>query len=424
MGFELVLIVAVVVLVVALVVESRRARRTTDHLRQAAQALGTTPDGPSLVTAAEKLQLRAEGLETQLTTDTADLATLGETLPIGLVRFATDGRVDLATASAHALLARPGRSLLGRSVMETFADTRADALVGAAASGANPSTAPLELMLRGPGSPLLALRARRSPSGAIWVLIEDVTELRGLQRIRAEFIDNVSHELRTPLSTVSLLAETLAREAEAADVPPKMRDRIGKIEVEMGHLVQMVNELLDLSRIEAGTSLSMAEDVDLGRLAASSAERLRLFAERQGVTLHVEVEADLPRVRADEDRIGQVFVNLVHNAVKFSPDGGEVIVRVRHVDDVLAASVEDHGVGIPRAAQARIFERFYKADRSRARPAGGGTGLGLSIVRHIVEQHGGRVTLQSEEGRGSTFTFTIPLAAPAQIPPALSTAAR
>ena len=183
-----------------------------------------------------------------------------------------------------------------------------------------------------------------------------------------EFIDNVSHELRTPLSTVSLLAETLAREAEAADVPPKMRDRIGKIEVEMGHLVQMVNELLDLSRIEAGTSLSMAEDVDLGRLAASSAERLRLFAERQGVALHVEVEAELPRVRADEDRIGQVFVNLVHNAVKFSPDGGEVIVRVRHVDDVLAASVEDHGVGIPRAAQARIFERFYKADRSRARP--------------------------------------------------------
>ena len=97
---------------------------------------------------------------------------------------------------------------------------------------------------------------------------------------------------------------------------------------------------------------------------------------------------------------------------------------MRHVDDVLAASVEDHGVGIPRAAQARIFERFYKADRSRARPAGGGTGLGLSIVRHIVEQHGGRVTLQSEEGRGSTFTFTIPLAAPAEIPPALSTAAR
>jgi len=425
-GFELALIVAVAVLVVALVIESRRARRTAGYLRHLAETLGSTPDGPSLVTAAEKLQLRSDRLEAQLIKDTDDLATLGEALPIGLVRFASDGHVDLATPSAHALLARPGRSLLGRSVMETFADTRADALVGAAASGSNPSTTPLELALRGPGSPMLALRARRSPSGATWVLIEDVTELRNLQRIRAEFVDNVSHELRTPLSTVSLLAETLAREAEAADVPPKMRDRIGKIEVEMGHLVQMVTELLDLSRIEAGTSLSMAEDVDLGRLAASSAERLRLFADRQGVTLRVDVAPDLPRVRADEDRIGQVFVNLVHNAVKFSPDGGEVIVSVRRVGDVLAAAVEDHGVGIPRQAQARIFERFYKVDRSRVRPAGGGTGLGLSIVRHIVEQHGGRITLRSEEGRGSTFTFTIPLASPVDVPPALpaTTAAR
>jgi two-component system, OmpR family, phosphate regulon sensor histidine kinase PhoR len=421
-AFELVLIVAVVVLAVALVIVSRREQRIAGYLRQIAETFGTTSDGPSIVTGAEKLQLRVDRLETQLVRDTDDMATLGEALPIGLVRFGTDGHVDLATPSAHALLARPGRSLLGRSVMETFADTRADALVGAAASGANPSTTPLELALRGPGTPMLALRARRSPSGATWVLIEDVTELRNLQRIRAEFVDNVSHELRTPLSTVSLLAETLAREAEAADVPPKMKDRIGKIEVEMGHLVQMVTELLDLSRIEAGTSLSMAGDVDLGRLATSSTERLRLFAERNGVTLRVDLEPDLPRVRADEDRIGQVFVNLVHNAVKFSPDGGEVLVRVRHVDDVLAASVEDHGVGIPRRAQARIFERFYKLDRSRARPAGGGTGLGLSIVRHIVEQHGGRITVESKEGRGSTFTFTIPLASPVDVPPALPTA--
>jgi signal transduction histidine kinase len=421
-GLDLVLVVAIGVLVVALVVESRRARRSAGYVRHAAEALGTTPDGPSLVTAADKLRLRADRLDRRLTRDADDLATLGEMLPIGLVRFASDGQVDLATPSAHALLARPGRSLLGRSVMETFADTRADALVGAAAAGVDRSMTPLELALRGPGTPMLALRARRSPSGATWVLIEDVTELRNLQRIRAEFVDNVSHELRTPLSTVSLLAETLAREAEAADVPAKMKDRIGKIEVEMGHLVQMVTELLDLSRIEAGTSLSMADDVDVGKLAASSAERLRLFAERNGVTLRVDLEPGLPRVRADEDRIGQVFVNLVHNAVKASPDGGEVTVHVRHLGDALATSVEDHGIGIPRAAQARIFERFYKVDRSRARPAGGGTGLGLSIVRHIVEQHGGRITLRSEEGRGSTFTFTIPLASPVDVPPDLPTA--
>src|SRR5262245_62256274 len=189
-------------------------------------------------------------------------------MPIGLVRFANDGHVDFATPSAHALLARPGRSLLGRSVMETFADTRADALVAAAPSGSNPSTTPLELALRGPGTPMLALRARRSPSGATWVLIEDVTELRDLQRIRAEFVDNVSHELRTPLSTVSLLAETLAREAEANDVPARMKDRIARIEEETGHLAQMVNEMLDLARIEGGSQLRLEDDVDFGRLAA------------------------------------------------------------------------------------------------------------------------------------------------------------
>ena len=130
----------------------------------------------------------------------------------------------------------------------------------------------------------------RPGDGGTWILLEDVTELRRLQQIRAEFIDNLSHELRTPLSTVSLLAETLARDAETADVPARMKERIAKVEVETGHLVQMVNELLDLARIEGGSELRMADDVDLGRLAAASADRLQLFAERQGVTIAVEVE--------------------------------------------------------------------------------------------------------------------------------------
>jgi len=239
------------------------------------------------------------------------------------------------------------------------------------------------------------------------VTLEDVTELRRLQQIRTAFIDNLSHELRTPLSTVSLLAETLAREAETNDVPPRMRDRIAKIEVETGHLVQMVNELLDLARIEGGSRLDLLDDIDLGRLAESSVERLRLFAERQGVTLAVVVEPGTPRIHGDEARLGQVIVNLVHNAVKFSPDGGEVRVIVGHTPDAVEVAVVDHGIGIAAADRDRVFERFYKADRARVR--GGGTGLGLSIARNIVEGHGGRIRVESEEGRGSTFSFTIPL---------------
>lgn len=244
-------------------------------------------------------------------------------------------------------------------------------------------------------------------------MLDDVSELRRLQRIRTEFIDNLSHELRTPLTTVSLLAETLSREAATAgaSVPDKMRDRIAKIEVETGHLVQMVNELLDLSRIESGGTIQLADGLDLGRLAADAAERLRLFAERQGVDLQIDMSADLPSVRGDAMRLGQVVVNLVHNAVKFSPDGGVVAVRTETWGDDVVVSVQDHGVGVPRVAQDRIFERFYKADRTRQRPEpGGGTGLGLAIARHVVEQHGGRIWLESEEGVGSTFRFALPIA--------------
>jgi two-component system phosphate regulon sensor histidine kinase PhoR len=266
--------------------------------------------------------------------------------------------------------------------------------------------------LRGADGPALVVRARRSSSGGAWLALADVSELRRLQQIRAEFIDNLSHELRTPLTTVGLLAETLSRDAEAAGdaIPAKMRDRIGKIEVETGHLVQMVSEIMDLSRIESGTGLTLIDDLDLGQLAAASVERLRLFAERQRVRLRVDVPDDLPRIRGDEARLGQVFVNLVHNAVKFSRSGGEVVVAVRPAEGDLVASVQDHGIGIPRAAQPRIFERFYKVDRARVRgETSGGTGLGLAIARHVVEQHGGRIWLESTEGKGSTFSFALPL---------------
>ena len=241
-----------------------------------------------------------------------------------------------------------------------------------------------------------------------------MSELRRLQRIRTEFVDNLSHELRTPLTTVSLLAETLARDADAAGsaIPDKMRDRINKVEVETGHLVQMASELLDLSRIESGGTLTMTDGVDLGPLAADATERLRLFADRQGVELRTVVEPDLPRVHGDAARLGQVVVNLVHNAVKFSPDGGTVTVAVSTWGDDVVVAVEDHGVGIPRAAQDRVFERFYKVDRARQRPEpGGGTGLGLAIARHVVEGHGGRIWVESEEGVGSTFRFALPIAA-------------
>jgi two-component system, OmpR family, phosphate regulon sensor histidine kinase PhoR len=343
-----------------------------------------------------------------------DEASLRETLASGVLRVDAGLRVVEASPRAHELLDhRPG-TLVGRTVMEVFLDPGIESVVRSALQR---GSAGGELRRPDVDGAALVVRARRVPAGgAAWVVIDDVSELHRLRRIRAEFIDNLSHELRTPLTTVSLLAETLERDAEEAGdaIPGRMRDRIGKIEVETGHLVQMVTELLDLSRIESGGTLDLADDVDLADLAARSAERLRSFAERQGVSLAVDVPGPVPRVRADPARLGQVVVNLVHNAVKFSPDGGDVRVDVRADGSSVVVSVEDHGIGIPSAARERVFERFYKVDRARLRAGvGGGTGLGLAIARHVVDQHGGRIWVESTEGAGSTFRVAIPVASSA-----------
>lgn len=341
----------------------------------------------------------------------ASLDVLRGTLGSGVIRLDRSLRILAATDRAHALLGRPSGTLIGRSVMEAFLDPSIEtlarrALRQGAASG--------EVRLTDADGPTVVVRAARTPGDTLWLVLDDVSELRRLQRIRAEFIDNLSHELRTPLTTVSLLAETLQRDADGVGdaLPPKMRERIGKIELETGHLVQMVSELLDLSRIESGGTFDMADDLDVARLAAASAERLRLFAERQGVRLVIDVPDRVPAVRGDGARLGQVVVNLVHNAIKFSPDGGDVTVSVRADGGEVRTTVADHGIGIPRVALERVFERFYKVDRARQRPEiGGGTGLGLAIARHVIDGHGGRIWVESTEGQGSVFSFALPVAA-------------
>ncbi len=368
-----------------------------------------------------------------MTEASEDLRTLTDALGVGIIRLDRSLVIRSANPAAHLFAGRRAGGLIGRSLIEAFIDRRIEELAeGALVAG----SATAELALRTADGPTLMVRARPAADGSgLWLILEDISELRRLQRIRSEFVDNLSHELRTPLTNISLLAETLVREAEAAGekIPVRMRDRIGRIEVETGHLVQMVSELLDLARIESGRPMPLIDRVDLGRLAVATAERLRLFAERQGVRLAIDLAAEgVPPVRGAEEQLGQVILNLVHNAVKFSPDGGDITLRVMTAarpptadpgppgglgptadpadgaQCEVVVSVEDHGIGIPRGSQSRVFERFYKVDRARLR--GGGTGLGLSIARHVIEGHGGRIWVESEEGRGSTFSFALPVA--------------
>jgi two-component system, OmpR family, phosphate regulon sensor histidine kinase PhoR len=397
--------VAAQAIVIAIVLAQAIARgRSLDEIRD---ATGGEEGGDDLAARVRRVHERGETAEWEAGQQRRDAAYLTDLIGVGVVHIDDNARVDLANTAAHVFLDRAAGAMLGRTAIEAFVDARIEGLIQDARER---GAATGEVVVRDVDGPSLVVRVRRSPVRGVWVVLEDVTELRRLQQIRAEFIDNLSHELRTPLTTVSLLAETLAREAaEQGDaIPERMRDRIGKIEVETGHIAQMVNELLDLSRIESGGAVVHLDPVDLGEVAAGSAERLRLFAERQGVRLAVKATPAVPPVRGDEARLGQVLINLLHNAVKFSPTGGDVTVRVEARDGEVVTSVEDRGVGIPKALQGRVFERFYKADRARVR--GGGTGLGLSIARHVVEQHGGRIWVESEEGRGSTFSFALPIA--------------
>jgi len=399
-----------VVAVIALAIVTFLALREWQRRVRIERAAGAVPgnNAEAAVVALRDRAVKAE-LETGLIRN--DQSDFVRALDVGVMIVDENLRIAGANPSAHTLLGVAPGSLPGRTLIGAFITVHAESLARTALAV---GSATEEILVAGVDGPRLVLRARRVPSGGLWLVVEDVTELRRLQQIRAEFIDNLSHELRTPLTTVSLLAETLTREADAAGdaIPPRMRDRIDKIEVETGHLVQMVTELLDLSRIESGATLGVIDLLDLGRVAVEATERLRLFAERQGVVLRVDIAESIPRIRGDEDRLGQVIVNLLHNAVKFSPDGGEVVIAAQATPSDVIVSVADHGVGIPLAAQARIFERFYKVDRARFRGGTGGTGLGLAISRHIVEQHGGRIWVESTEGVGSTFSFSLPIAPP------------
>ncbi|MFN2121125.1 MAG: sensor histidine kinase [Anaerolineales bacterium] len=251
-------------------------------------------------------------------------------------------------------------------------------------------------------------------SGSL-LLVQDLTRIRRLETVRRDFVSNISHELRTPLASLRALTETLQDGALAdRQAAPQFLDQMVK---EVDALTQMTQELLDLSRIESGQV-----ELALARTAArdlldSAAARMQVQAERGGVGLRVECPEDLPELWADPVRLEQVLVNLIHNAVKFTRPGGEVVLSASadmstvptpggsQPSPMVTVVVRDTGVGIPADDVPRIFERFYQVDKARA---GHGTGLGLSIARHIVEAHGGSIWVESLEGRGSTFSFTVP----------------
>ena len=241
-------------------------------------------------------------------------------------------------------------------------------------------------------------------AGGSLLVVQDLTRVRHLETVRRDFISNVSHELRTPLASLKALTETLQNGAIAdPEAGPRF---LGRITTEVDALTQMAQELLDLSRIESGQVELNLSPLSPKKLLLSAEDRMRMQAERAGLKLSVQCEEGLPNIRADQARLEQVLVNMIHNAVKFTKSGGEITLEAAPSPGAVRFAVRDTGTGIPLESLTRIFERFYRVDRSRT---GSGTGLGLSISKHIVEAHGGKIWAESVEGHGSTFYFTIPL---------------
>ena len=239
-------------------------------------------------------------------------------------------------------------------------------------------------------------------SGSL-LLVQDLTRIRRLETVRRDFVSNLSHELRTPLASLRALAETLQN--GALDDLPAARRFVDQIQIEVDALTQMANELLELSKIESGRFDMQRSAVAVSDLLDSAAGRMQVQAERAKIALRAEYRGDLPMVKVDAQRLEQVLVNLIHNAVKFTRPGGEVVLLAEPTPGEVRFAVRDTGIGIPAEEVSRIFERFYRVDKSRT---GSGTGLGLSIAKHIVEAHGGKIWAESIEGQGSTFYFTIP----------------
>lgn len=380
--------------------------------------------------------------------------TLIEAIPRPVFLTTAERVILHANVPALYMVELPRERVLGQVLAKVFQDYETTQMLIAAAATGAPQERTVSRTADGATwhitvQPLSLPVAESSGDGVSHLLlfIDDETQLRYLEMVRKDFVASVSHELRTPLASVKLLAETLT-DAVASD-PDEARRMTERIVGEVDHLTGLVDDLLELSRIESGRIKLELEPTDVAGVLEVAAERMLPLAEERHISLAVEVAAGVPEVQGDGERIGQVLINLIHNAIKFTPDGGSITLTADlalpndhrlatnarggvpgHPSSapiaapVVLVQVRDTGVGIAEDDLPRVFERFFKArdlpNRERARqqrPAGwpghyGGTGLGLAIARYIVEAHHGHIWVTSQLGRGSVFAFTLPLARP------------
>ncbi len=308
---------------------------------------------------------------------------------------AVDGVVR-ASPGAYAFGLVRGHTLVHKELLEMTGRVRRDGVI---------DERDLELP-RGPlGQGTIVVQVRVAPLGEEYILLlaDDRTEITRTEAIRNDFVANVSHELKTPVGAISLLAEALEDSPDDEEAVRRFAKRMHK---ESARLAALVQDIIELSRLQGADIVQQGKAVDLNTVIADAVDRSRLPAESKNISLVVGGRAE-GKVYGDPDLLVTAFRNLIDNAVRYSPENTQVGIGLRAADGLVSVSISDQGDGMTPEDQERVFERFYRVDAARSRHTGG-TGLGLSIVRHVVSNHGGEVTVWSQLGKGSTFTVRLP----------------
>ena len=364
---------------VILAVAARRSAQRIDARRRSAEA--------------ELAQHRER--TSRLAEDLARTSTVLSSMTDGVLLAERDGTIVYANDALVALLgARPSRTeaILPLQLRDAVERTAKEWL---------PTVAEVQL-----GGPSGWLRGSAKPvgEGSVLLMVRDVTEGKRLEAMRRDFVANASHELKTPVASIRAAAETIRSAAqEDPEVVPTFAEQLDRESV---RLSRIISDLLDLSRLESRPPLE--EQVTLAAIVHDEVERYEDLARRSGISLRVD-SANAPKVLGSARDLSLLLGNLLDNAIRYTGSGGSVEVALGEEDGRVALTVRDTGIGIPSRDIPRIFERFYRVDRARSRETGG-TGLGLSIVRHVVENHGGSIEVESELGRGTTFRVLLPAA--------------
>jgi two-component system phosphate regulon sensor histidine kinase PhoR len=321
----------------------------------------------------------------------------------GIIMTGSDGNVVLTNPAAARLFDFIPMQAQGSSLIQLVRDHEIEGLYKRSLATGQEESNQLETndgrFLNVISAPLSA----DEPGGAL-LLFQDLSQMRSLQTMRQEFVANVSHDLRTPLAGIKAIVETL--QDGAIDDKKIAMDFLAKVDAEIDGLTQLVNELMQLSRIESGRDKLEMKPTDINLLLHETMSRLYPQAERQHLIINEQLATDLPAVKVDDQRLKQVIINILHNAIKFTAAGGQITVTSQQEGGTVVVHIADTGIGILEDDLPHIFERFYKADKSRS---GAGNGLGLAIAKHIIQAHGGSIWAQSTPGQGSVFSFSLPL---------------